>query len=160
MAFSSTITPAVSSAASTSLCHLQQSCSVLVPSLKLHPLLFSYSPPPSSFKYRTRPKHHRFFHVRASSSNAILDSANGAVAAASEDQDSYGRQFFPLAAVVGQVYNLKLKLITHCLYLCLWMGKWVLSFSFFLFLTSFLDYRSPVLLLYLFANDWGVVAFS
>lgn len=101
MAFSSTITPTVSSAASTSLCHLQQSCSVLVPSLKLHPLLFSYSPPPF-FKFRTRPKHHRFFHVRASSSNTTLDSANGAVAAASEDQDSYGRQFFPLAAVVGQ----------------------------------------------------------
>ncbi|KAH9741519.1 Magnesium-chelatase subunit chlD [Citrus sinensis] len=100
MAFSSTITT-VSSAASTSLSHLQQSCSVLVPSLKLHPLLFSYSPPPF-FKFRTRPKHHRFFHVRASSSNATLDSANGAVAAASEDQDSYGRQFFPLAAVVGQ----------------------------------------------------------
>lgn len=117
MAFSSTITATVSSAASTSLCHLQQSCSV-VSSLNLHPLLFSYSPPPF-FKFRTRPKHHRFFHVRASSSNATLDSANGAVAAASEDQDSYGRQFFPLAAVVGQVYNLKLKLITHCLYLCL-----------------------------------------
>lgn len=117
MAFSSTITTTVSSAASTSLSHLQQSCSV-VSSLKLHPLLFSYSPPPF-FKFRTRPKHHRFFHVRASSSNATLDSANGAVAAASEDQDSYGRQFFPLAAVVGQVYNLKLKLITHCLYLCL-----------------------------------------
>lgn len=118
MAFSSTITTTVSSAASTSLSHPQQSCSVLVSSLKLHPLLFSYSPPPF-FKFRTRPKHHRFFHVRASSSNATLDSANGAVAAASEDQDSYGRQFFPLAAVVGQVYNLKLKLITHCLYLCL-----------------------------------------
>ncbi|KAH9790024.1 Magnesium-chelatase subunit chlD [Citrus sinensis] len=100
MAFSSTITTTVSSAASTSLSHLQQSCSV-VSSLKLHPLLFSYSPPPF-FKFRTRPKHHRFFHVRASSSNATLDSANGAVAAASEDQDSYGRQFFPLAAVVGQ----------------------------------------------------------
>ncbi|KAK9224734.1 hypothetical protein WN943_009770 [Citrus x changshan-huyou] len=100
MAFSSTITT-VSSAASTSLSHLQQSCSVLVPSLKLHPLLFSYSPPPF-FKFRTRPKHHHFFHVRASSSNATLDSANGAVAASSEDQDSYGRQFFPLAAVVGQ----------------------------------------------------------
>lgn len=119
MALSSTITAAVSSAASTSLSHLQQSCSVLVPSFKLHPLLFSSSS--SSFKFKTRPKQHRFFHVRASSSNATLDSANGAVAAATanEDQDSYGRQFFPLAAVVGQVYNLKLKLKTHCLYLCL-----------------------------------------
>lgn len=103
MALSSTITTAVSPAASTSLSHLQQSCSVLVPSFKLHPLLFSSSSS-SSFKFKTRPKQHRFFHVRASSSNATLDSANGAVAAATanEDQDSYGRQFFPLAAVVGQ----------------------------------------------------------
>ncbi|KAJ4724360.1 Mg-protoporphyrin IX chelatase [Melia azedarach] len=87
--------PTVSSA---SLSHLH-SCSLLVPSFKLHPLLFSSSTS-SSFNCKRRLRY-GFFHVRASS-NATLDSANGAVVAADQESDNYGRQYFPLAAVVGQ----------------------------------------------------------
>ncbi|KAL5831784.1 hypothetical protein ACOSQ4_017138 [Xanthoceras sorbifolium] len=85
MAFSPPTTPSFS--------HLH-SHSLLLPSFKLYPLPFSFN-----FKTRFR---HRLFCVRASSSNATLDSANGAALPATLDSDSYGRQFFPMAAVVGQ----------------------------------------------------------
>ncbi|KAK1576423.1 hypothetical protein Q3G72_013702 [Acer saccharum] len=81
---------------SSSFSHLH-SRSVLVPSFKLYPLPFSYVS--SSFSFKRRSRQH-FFCVRASSSsNATLNSANGA---ATQNSDSYGRQNFPLAAVVGQ----------------------------------------------------------
>ncbi|KAK0606485.1 hypothetical protein LWI29_038273 [Acer saccharum] len=81
---------------SSSFSHLH-SRSVLVPSFKLYPLPFSCVS--SSFSFKRRSRQH-FFCVRASSSsNATLDSANGA---ATQNSDSYGRQNFPLAAVVGQ----------------------------------------------------------
>ncbi|KAJ0021456.1 hypothetical protein Pint_30965 [Pistacia integerrima] len=73
--------------------------SLLVTSLKPNPLLFFSSC--SSFKPR-RSSRHRPLSVLASS-NATLDSKNGAVVGSGDDRgDSYGRQFFPLAAVVGQ----------------------------------------------------------
>ncbi|KAH7560681.1 hypothetical protein JRO89_XS10G0070200 [Xanthoceras sorbifolium] len=84
MAFSPPTTPSFS--------HLHSHS--LLPSFKLYPLPFSFN-----FKTRFR---HRLFCVRASSSNATLDSANGAALPATLDSDSYGRQFFPMAAVVGQ----------------------------------------------------------
>ena len=64
---------------------------------------FIPKPPFLSFTTkRSRAASHRFT-VRASA-NAIVESPNG-VAASSSDIDSsdYGRKFFPLAAVVGQV---------------------------------------------------------
>ncbi|WCJ36844.1 Magnesium-chelatase subunit ChlD chloroplastic [Euphorbia peplus] len=68
----------------------QLQSSILVPSSKLHFVLSS-------------PKRHynRRFCVRAASANVTLESTNGAVVAPDESS-SYGRQFFPLAAVVGQ----------------------------------------------------------
>ncbi|KAI9197015.1 hypothetical protein LWI28_029099 [Acer negundo] len=87
---------ALSPTTSSSFSHLH-SRSVLVPSFKLYPLPFSCVS--SSFSFKRRSGQH-FFCVRASSSsNATLDSANGA---ATRNSDSYGRQNFPLAAVVGQ----------------------------------------------------------
>ncbi|EXC04601.1 Magnesium-chelatase subunit chlD [Morus notabilis] len=74
----------------------------LLPSLKLqqHPLLFS--PSLSSYFSSKRLRSHG---VRVhASANAIADSGNGAVLAPEKNLDvtPYGRQFFPLAAVVGQ----------------------------------------------------------
>ncbi|KAK3205205.1 hypothetical protein Dsin_019251 [Dipteronia sinensis] len=87
---------AFSPTTSSSFSHLH-SRSVHVPSFKLYPLPFSCIS--SSFSFKRRSRQH-FFCVRASSSsNATLDSANGA---ATQNSDSYGRQNFPLAAVVGQ----------------------------------------------------------
>lgn len=73
-----------------------------------NPFIFPSST--SSFKFKPRPnysslkiKHniHRF-HIRAS---ATLESNNGVATVAVEAPNStaYGRQYFPLAAVVGQV---------------------------------------------------------
>ncbi|GMN43771.1 hypothetical protein TIFTF001_012972 [Ficus carica] len=71
----------------------------LLPSLKLqqHPLLFS------SYFTSKRLRSHGFLRVRASA-NAVAESGNGAVLAPEKNLDvsPYGRQFFPLAAVVGQ----------------------------------------------------------
>ncbi|KAK2641217.1 hypothetical protein Ddye_022980 [Dipteronia dyeriana] len=87
---------AFSPTTSSSFSHLHYR-SVLVPSFKLYPLPFSCVSSSLSFKRRSR---QHFFCVRASSSsNATLDSTNGA---ATQNSDSYGRQNFPLAAVVGQ----------------------------------------------------------
>ncbi|XP_044483420.1 magnesium-chelatase subunit ChlD, chloroplastic [Mangifera indica] len=73
--------------------------SLLVTSLKPNPPLFFSSC--SSFKPRRSFRHHPLSVL--ASSNATLDSKNGAVVVSGDDRvDSYGRQFFPLAAVVGQ----------------------------------------------------------
>jgi magnesium chelatase subunit D len=89
MAFSHT----ASASPCASLSHLQ-SCSLLLPAFKLRrPLLLS-----KGFDgRRTR------IRVTASAT-AVVESGNGALIT---EQDSYyGRQFFPLAAVVGQVKSL------------------------------------------------------
>jgi len=72
---------------------------------KLHPLLLN----------QKRVCSHRRPSVRAVSTNAnaALDSGNGAVLAPEKPDHAapyYGRQFFPLAAVVGQVQTLFLSL--------------------------------------------------
>ncbi|KAH8499003.1 hypothetical protein H0E87_017786 [Populus deltoides] len=96
------------SPSSSSLSTLQSSTPALFSSLKPHSYLF----PTSSFSYAFNPKkrlsHTRRFRVVAA--NVTLQSGNGAVAVdatpntATEKLDSsyYGRQYFPLAAVVGQ----------------------------------------------------------
>jgi magnesium chelatase subunit D len=101
------------SPSSSSLSTLQSSTPALFSSLKPHSHLF----PTSSFSYAFNPKkrlsHTRRFRVVAA--NVTLQSGNGAVATpntATEKLDSsyYGRQYFPLAAVVGQVYTIHLSL--------------------------------------------------
>jgi magnesium chelatase subunit D len=104
------------SPSSSSLSTLQSSTPALFSSLKPHSHLF----PTSSFSYAFNPKkrlsHTRRFRVVAA--NVTLQSGNGAVAVdatpntATEKLDSsyYGRQYFPLAAVVGQVYTIHLSL--------------------------------------------------
>uniref|UniRef100_A0A6N2L687 Mg-protoporphyrin IX chelatase n=1 Tax=Salix viminalis TaxID=40686 RepID=A0A6N2L687_SALVM len=90
---------------SSSLSILQSSTPALFSSLKPHSLLF---PTPSfshAFSPKKRHSHTRRFRVVAA--NVTLQSGNGAVATpntATEKLDStyYGRQYFPLAAVVGQ----------------------------------------------------------
>jgi magnesium chelatase subunit D len=98
-----------SPSSSSSLSTLQSSTPALFSSLKPHSHLF----PTSSFSYAFNPKkrlsHTRRFRVVAA--NVTLQSGNGAVATpntATEKLDSsyYGRQYFPLAAVVGQVYTI------------------------------------------------------
>ncbi|GLT50688.1 hypothetical protein SLA2020_241570 [Shorea laevis] len=89
MAFS----PPSSRWSSISPCQLQPSI-ILNP----HPLLFF-----SSFKPKKRLCNPIQFRVRASSNAAAVESTNGAIVASrNEDSTSYGRQYFPLAAVVGQ----------------------------------------------------------
>jgi hypothetical protein len=104
------------SPSSSSLSTLQSSTPALFSSLKPHSHLF----PTSSFSYAFNPKkrlsHTRRF--RVVSANVTLQSGNGAGAVdatpntATEKLDSsyYGRQYFPLAAVVGQVYTIHLSL--------------------------------------------------
>ncbi|GLT82140.1 hypothetical protein SLE2022_005500 [Rubroshorea leprosula] len=80
--------------------------SQLQPSIILnpHPLLFfSSSSSSSSLKPKKRLCNSIQFRVRASSNAAAVESTNGAlVASRNKDSTSYGRQYFPLAAVVGQ----------------------------------------------------------
>ena len=68
----------------------------------LHSSLFPSFKPRSILSFYTKPKRvQRRFVVRASTT---LESSNGAIVAEeSGNSTSYGRQFFPLAAVVGQV---------------------------------------------------------
>ncbi|KAH7511339.1 hypothetical protein FEM48_ZijujUnG0024700 [Ziziphus jujuba var. spinosa] len=82
--------------------------SSLLPSFKLqHPLLFSPSFASSSSFFNSKRLHFHGLHVRASANaTASADSGNGngAVLAPEKNPDvtPYGRQYFPLAAVVGQ----------------------------------------------------------
>lgn len=78
--------------------HLQSS---LLPSFRFPPILISSSSP-------FFPKPHlcrRIRHCIRASANSVVESGNGAVAAADQPEATvpYGRQYFPLAAVVGQV---------------------------------------------------------
>ncbi|GAV75422.1 Mg_chelatase domain-containing protein/VWA_2 domain-containing protein, partial [Cephalotus follicularis] len=69
----------------------------LVSSFKIHPLLVSYS----SLNPKKR-LHHTFLCLHAASAST-LESGNGAVIAPEKpDTSSFGRNYFPLAAVVGQ----------------------------------------------------------
>ncbi|OAY30124.1 magnesium-chelatase subunit ChlD, chloroplastic [Manihot esculenta] len=82
----------------TSLSHLNSS--MFIPSFNLQSLLsVSYS-----FNLPIRPHSRRRFCILASSANATIESGNGAVLAPTVklEPSSYGRQYFPLAAVVGQ----------------------------------------------------------
>ncbi|KAM6596720.1 hypothetical protein CsatA_007244 [Cannabis sativa] len=76
--------------------------SLLIPSLKLrHPFLFS----PSFTSFLTSKHLHRHdLRVRASSATIAADPGNGAMLTQDNNSNvtSYGRQYFPLAAVVGQ----------------------------------------------------------
>ena len=99
MAFSASAT----NCSSLSLSQFQlQSSSVL---FKPYPFLFFPSSPrlnpKKGFQNHSTTRFLRVF----TTSNAAVDSSNGAVTASdSEDaSSSYGRQYFPLAAVVGQV---------------------------------------------------------
>ncbi|KAJ6309996.1 hypothetical protein OIU76_014857 [Salix suchowensis] len=90
---------------SSSLSILQSSTPALFSSLKPHPLLFPTPSLSHAFSPQKRHSHTRRFRVAAA--NVTLQSGNGAVATpntATEKLDStyYGRQYFPLAAVVGQ----------------------------------------------------------
>lgn len=77
----------------------------LVPSLKSYPLLFSFFSTSSSSSTR-RKRIKCAVSVRASATAAV-ESGNGAVLTEEKrDTSSYGRLFFPLAAVVGQVLYL------------------------------------------------------
>ncbi|KAK3408499.1 hypothetical protein EUGRSUZ_J00729 [Eucalyptus grandis] len=80
--------------------HLHSS---LIPPFKLRVLPLASSLKPNRSRVRAGV---RVRVVRASSGTATLDSGNGAVLAAADgpeaDSSSYGRQYFPLAAVVGQ----------------------------------------------------------
>nr|WGG62756.1 magnesium chelatase subunit D [Manihot esculenta] len=90
MAFSPTTCPSLS--------HLNSS--MFIPSFNLQSLLsVSYS-----FNLPIRPHSRRRFCILASSANATIESGNGAVLAPTVklEPSSYGRQYFPLAAVVGQ----------------------------------------------------------
>ncbi|OMO59842.1 Magnesium chelatase, ChlI subunit [Corchorus capsularis] len=94
MAFS----PTASTCSSLSLSQLQSSSLILKP----YPFLFF----PSSSRLNPRKpfqsqKITRFRSIVASS-NATVDSSNGALLASEDPSSNYGRQFFPLAAVVGQ----------------------------------------------------------
>lgn len=81
----------------------QSSC---LPSFKLqHPFLFS---PSFAFSFNSKRLHFHGLHVRASANamaSAVSGNGNGAVLSPERNPDvtSYGRQYFPLAAVVGQV---------------------------------------------------------
>ncbi|KAL5565827.1 hypothetical protein UlMin_028991 [Ulmus minor] len=83
----------------TSPSHLRSS---LVPSLKLRPPLL-FSPSFASF-FTSKRLHSHGLRLRASANAASADAGNGAVLSPEKsiDVSSYGRQFFPLAAVVGQ----------------------------------------------------------
>ncbi|XP_062082233.1 magnesium-chelatase subunit ChlD, chloroplastic [Humulus lupulus] len=76
--------------------------SLPLPSLKLrHPFLFS----PSFASYLTSKRlHGHGLRVRASSASVATDPGNGAMLTQENNSNvtSYGRQYFPLAAVVGQ----------------------------------------------------------
>ncbi|XP_038902929.1 magnesium-chelatase subunit ChlD, chloroplastic isoform X2 [Benincasa hispida] len=85
---------ALTPSSSTSLPHLQSS---LLPSFRFRPLLISSSSP-----FFPKP-HRRIRHCIRASANSVVESGNGAVAASEQPEAiSYGRQYFPLAAVVGQ----------------------------------------------------------
>lgn len=80
-----------------------QSCSTFLPFFKLYPRRSSISLIPNS-------KNHLKF-LRKIKATTTLESGNGAVSVSSEGSSSiaslsidYGRIYFPLAAVVGQVY--------------------------------------------------------
>lgn len=76
---------------------------MFIPSFNLQSLLsVSYS-----FNLPIRPHSRRRFCILASSANATIESGNGAVLAPTVklEPSSYGRQYFPLAAVVGQVFS-------------------------------------------------------
>ncbi|KAF5930309.1 hypothetical protein HYC85_031182 [Camellia sinensis] len=75
--------------------------SPFLPSFKLYPILSSSSSSFSSFNFKPKRLPNRL-RVRAT---ATLESSNGAVAVVpnKDETTSYGRQYFPLAAVVGQV---------------------------------------------------------
>ncbi|KAM5584670.1 magnesium-chelatase subunit ChlD, chloroplastic [Rosa sericea] len=90
MAFSHTS----SSPCTSFLSHLQSSSSSSLLKLQ-HPLLLLLSKPRARIRIRIR------IRVTASAAAVVESSSNGAVAAKQENSD-YGRQFFPLAAVVGQ----------------------------------------------------------
>ncbi|XP_028088341.1 magnesium-chelatase subunit ChlD, chloroplastic isoform X1 [Camellia sinensis] len=74
--------------------------SPFLPSFKLYPILSSSSSSFSSFNFKPKRLPNRL-RVRAT---ATLESSNGAVAVVpnKDETTSYGRQYFPLAAVVGQ----------------------------------------------------------
>ncbi|XP_050138723.1 magnesium-chelatase subunit ChlD, chloroplastic [Malus sylvestris] len=98
MAFSPTSSPC------TSLSHLHSSSSSLLTLFRLqHPLLLSpsFSSSLSAKRFESRRTRIR---VTASAAAATIESGNGALLTPEKSFDSisYGRQFFPLAAVVGQ----------------------------------------------------------
>ncbi|KAJ8770933.1 hypothetical protein K2173_022105 [Erythroxylum novogranatense] len=102
-----TISSSLSATASLAQFH---SSLLLTSSFKLNPFLQSFSSSPSFWKRPKRP-HPPTFLVVASTSSSVsgsavsLESSNGAVVTSLEkqlDPSSYGRQYFPLAAVVGQ----------------------------------------------------------
>lgn len=72
---------------------------------KPYPFLFFPSSPRSNSKKRFQSHSTTRFRRVLATSNAAVDSSNGAAVIASDSEDpssSYGRQYFPLAAVVGQ----------------------------------------------------------
>jgi hypothetical protein len=84
---------------------------------------------------------HRRPSVRAVStiSNAALDSGNGAALAPEKPDHAapyYGRQFFPLAAVVGQVQTLflSLKIFFFCFVSFVFVHELAMGFSSLVFL--------------------------
>ncbi|KAK9273418.1 hypothetical protein L1049_018228 [Liquidambar formosana] len=92
------LAPSSSSTCSSSISHLQFS---MLPSFKLHPLLSSFS------SLKPKRLHNRFplraISIRVRAAATTLETGNGAVVAAEKpDNTSYGRNYFPLAAVVGQ----------------------------------------------------------
>ena len=88
--------------------------SLLLPSLKLrHPFLFSHSFTSYLSSKRLNNNHgHGLRLVRASANVATTDPGNGALLTPEKNPNvtSYGRQYFPLAAVVGQVLFFSLSL--------------------------------------------------
>ncbi|PQQ09178.1 magnesium-chelatase subunit ChlD chloroplastic [Prunus yedoensis var. nudiflora] len=96
MAFSPTASP---------FSHLQSSS--LLPVFRLqHPLLLSpSSPSPSPSSFNAKRFDNRRIRIRVTASaTATIESGNGALVTQEKNLDSisYGRQYFPLAAVVGQ----------------------------------------------------------
>lgn len=112
--------------------------SLLLPSFKLrNPLVFSHSIASSSLN--SKRLHFHGLHVRASAnasaSAAAGDSGNGAVLAPDKNSDvtPYGRQFFPLAAVVGQVIAFTLifpgETIAFAFQFCIFLSKCEMGFA-------------------------------
>lgn len=90
---------------------LQSSSSVII---KPYPFLFFPSSPRSNPKKRFQTQSSSFTRRLLTTSNAAsVDSSNGAAVASDLENpsSSYGRQYFPLAAVVGQVSSFSCSLI-------------------------------------------------